>query len=283
MFKSKLNKAFSNGKELNPILTRIILYPVKSLDGITVDRVRISPGGALMFDRQWAIADERGKIVNGKRTAQIQRLRSQFNLDLGLISLRVEGSDIAETFKLETKPNSDLARWLTNFFQFPVTLVENATNGFPDDTHAYGPTIVSTATLELVGSWFQDLDASEVRRRFRTNLEISGVPAWWEDRLFGNPNEIVNFAIGQVSLAGINPCQRCVVPTRNSLTGKDTDRFQRLFTQHRQHTLPDWVNSSRFNHFYRLAVNTQIPVSEAGKSLQIGDRLTEQTQRIFDQ
>ncbi|MCU0544543.1 MAG: hypothetical protein MUE44_20630 [Oscillatoriaceae cyanobacterium Prado104] len=31
---------------------------------------------------------------------------------------------------------------------------------------------------------------------------------------------------------------------------------------------------SRFHHFYRLAVNTRVPVSEAGKIICIGARLT---------
>lgn len=258
---------------MTPTLTQIAIDPVKSLDGIAVDIAQITPGGTLTADRQWAIVDDWGKVVNAKRTAQIQRLRSQFDLERGLISLRVEGTDITETFELVSTPRSDLAGWLSDFFQFPVRIVENATNGFPDDLNAYGPTIVSTATLETISTWFDDLDLSEVRRRFRTNLEIDGVPAFWEDRLFTSPGAVVHFAIGDVAVGGINPCQRCIVPTRNSLTGKSNDRFQRTFTQYRQQTLPSKVNPSRFNHFYRLAINTQIPLSEAGKTLQIGDRL----------
>ena len=65
--------------DIQPTLTQIIIYPIKSLDGKIVDRAKISPGGALKFDRRWAIVDERGKIVNAKRTAKIQQLRSKYD------------------------------------------------------------------------------------------------------------------------------------------------------------------------------------------------------------
>jgi uncharacterized protein len=264
-----------------PTLTQIVIYPVKSLDGMVVDRAKISSGGALEFDRRWAIVDAGGKVVNAKRTAKIQQLRSQFDFaSEGLESerrsiIQLQTADDARiyTFCLTTEL-SELARWLSQFFGFPVSLIENATTGFPDDLNAYSPTIVSTATLEAICDWFPELDLAEVRRRFRTNLELSGVPAFWEDRLFGAPDEVVDFHLGNIQFYGINPCQRCIVPTRDSLSGEVTPKFQQTFIQQRQRTLPPEVKAMRFNHFYRLAINTQIPLVEAGKFLNTGDRLT---------
>jgi hypothetical protein len=37
--------------------------------------------------------------------------------------------------------------------------------------------------------------------------------------------------------------------------------------------LPQWAERSRFNHFYRLAINTRLSVTEAGKTIRIGDEL----------
>jgi uncharacterized protein len=261
--------------EIQPTLTQMIIYPIKSLDGKIVDRAKISAGGALEFDRRWAIVDDRGKVVNAKRTAKIQLLRSQFDLieeDRLTIRLQTATDPNTYTFCLLTEIAS-LAGWLSQFFGFPVSLIENAVTGFPDDSDAYGPTMISTATLETVCTWFPDLDLAEVRRRFRTNLELSGVPAFWEDRLFGAPGKVVDFQLGNVQFHGINPCQRCVVPTRDALTGDAMPKFQQTFTQQRQQTLPIRVNAARFNHFYRLAVNTKIPLVEAGKFLNTGDTL----------
>jgi MOSC domain-containing protein len=39
----------------------------------------------------------------------------------------------------------------------------------------------------------------------------------------------------------------------------------------RKQMLPEWTDAKRFNHYYRFAVNTSIPVSEAGKKLRVGD------------
>jgi uncharacterized protein len=258
--------------QIQPILDRITIYPIKSLDGVMVNSAKISAGGALMFDRRWAIVDADDKIVNAKRTAKIQQLRSQFDLDLGSIDIYAIDDNITHSFSLQTEL-STLAKWLSEFFEFPISLVENAVSGFPDDPDAYGPTIVSTMTLETIRTWFPELTLDEVRRRFRTNLELGGIPAFWEDRLFTAPGAMVDFRLGDVQFQGINPCQRCIVPTRDSLTGAATAKFQQNFNRHRQDTLPDWVNPARFNHFYRLAVNTQIPIAEAGKLLNIGDLL----------
>ncbi len=265
---------------IQPTLDRITIYPIKSLDGVMVNSATISAGGALMFDRRWAIVDADAKIVNAKRTAKIQRLRSRFDLDLGSIDIHAIDDNITHSVSLHTELPA-LAKWLSKFFGFPVSLIENAVNGFPDDPDAYGPTIVSTMTLETICTWFPDLNLDEVRRRFRTNLELGGIPAFWEDRLFTAPGATIDFQLGDVQFQGINPCQRCVVPTRDSLTGNAkgkatptvTAKFQQIFNQHRQDTLPDWVNPARFNHFYRLAVNTQIPIAEAGKLLNVGDLL----------
>jgi uncharacterized protein len=262
-------------------LTQIVIYPVKSLDGMVVDRTQISSGGALEFDRRWAIVDAAGKVVNAKRTAKIQQLRAEFDVGSAglesvrrsIIHLQTPDDPHTHSFCLNTEL-TELGKWLRQFFGFDVSLIENATTGFPDDPDAYGPTIVSTATLETICEWFPELDLAEVRRRFRTNLELSGVPAFWEDRLFGASGEVIDFRLGNVQFYGINPCQRCVVPTRDSITGNVTAKFQQTFSQQRQQTLPPDVNAARFNHFYRLAVNTQIPLVEAGKFLNTGDRLT---------
>jgi uncharacterized protein len=257
-----------------PVLTQITIYPIKSLDGKMVDRSQISVGGALEFDRRWAIVDDRGKVVNAKRTAKIHQIRSQFNLiesDRRLLVNLQTADHHPQTFCLLTEL-AQLAEWLSEFFDFPVRMIENTVTGFPDDLAAYGPTIISTATLEAICEWFPGLDLAEVRRRFRTNLEVSNVPAFWEDQLFTSLGEVVSFQIGNVTFYGINPCQRCIVPTRNSITGDVTTKFQQIFNHQRQQTLPPAVNIARFNHFYRLAINTQIPLFEAGKFLNTGDR-----------
>ena len=70
---------------------------------------------------------------------------------------------------------------------------------------------------------------------------------------------------------GHNPCQRCVVPTRDPDSSDPVAGFQKKFMELRRAPVPEWADARRFNHFYRFAVNTSITPAEAGKRLRIGD------------
>ena len=251
-----------------PHIARISLYPIKSLDGVDVKSASLLSSGALKFDREFAILDQQGKFVNGKRNPKVHLLRCQFHLDDRTVSLKLPGSNWQQ-FHLDNEQNA-LVATLSDFFGFPVTLQQNRSMGFPDDANSPGPTIISTATLAEVASWFPEITVDEMRRRIRANIEIGDVPAFWEDQLFGEGDNIVTFRLGNVIVEGINPCQRCIVPTRNSLTGEGYSNFQKIFIDKRRETLPSWVAASRFNHFFRLSVNTKISASEANKKLDTG-------------
>jgi uncharacterized protein YcbX len=256
-----------------PHLAKILLYPIKSLDGVEVEQATILPSGALHYDRELAIFDAQGKFVNAKRYPKIHLLRAKFALAARLLQLKLPESDLVQVFHLDAE-RRELEVTLSNFFGFPVTLRQNSDMGFPDDTNSPGATVISTATLTEVAAWFPGIGVDEMRRRLRANIEIDGVPAFWEDRLFRESGEVVPFQIGDVSFFGVNPCQRCVVPTRDSNSGATDANFQKIFVQQRQVTLPAWVAASRFNHFYKLAVNTRLPASATGKILHLGSKVT---------
>ena len=257
---------------MNPYVAKLLIYPVKSLDGLDCDRVTVLESGALKGDRTWAIFDLKGNFVNGKRNQKIHRLRSQFNPETNNLSLQVQETEITANFNLNEQ-QQELCSWLESYFCFPVELKQNLALGFPDDTVSPGATIISTATLEAIASWYPELDTADIRRRFRANIEIAGVPAFWEDRLFGDGEQTVNVQVGDVEFMGVNPCQRCIVVTRNPQTGEPYPQFQKTFIQQRKKTLPQWTERSRFNHFFRLAVNTKLAHTEAGKIIKVGDKV----------
>lgn len=253
-------------------LAKILLYPIKSLDSVEVEQARILASGALEYDREFAIVDEQGRFVNGKRNNKIHLLRSEFNLANRTISLQIPHQDSPQIFHLDEEQPA-IAACLSNFFGFTVRLKQNSLRGFPDDTKSPGPTVISTATLTEVTSWFPGLSVAQMRRRMRANLEIDGVPAFWEDKLFSHPDNQVSWRVGDIHLLGVNPCQRCIVPTRNPDNGEAYPNFQQIFVQQRQATLPNWVDSSHFNHFYRLSINTRLMTTEIGKMLQVGQKI----------
>lgn len=257
---------------LRPTLRSLFIYPLKALDAQDAGEARITSGGALENDRRWAIRDQRGKFVNGKKNERVSLVRSRYRMHPFSVLLRAEGFGEEWAFALPEESHL-AAAWLTKFLGTDVVLVENSSGGFPDDTDASGPTLVSQATLETVASWYSGLEAADILRRFRPNLVIDGVPPFWEDHLYGVSGGSRPFSIGDVVFGGINPCARCVVPTRDPVSAAAMPGFMARFIEQRKATLPSWADASQFDHFYRLCVNTRIPLSEAGKTLRIGDAL----------
>lgn len=268
--------------QVSPHLVNIRVHPIKSLDPIAVPEARISPSGGLALDRAWALYSVDGKWVNGKRTPAIHLIRANYSPDLGEVTLSVPGDrrEIPTRTFAFPRAYEDAADWFSVFFEQQI-IVRYSENGFPDDTVASGPTIVSTASLESICDWFSEtpkgfpgISLGEARQRFRATLEINGVPAFWEDQLFGeDERSVVRFKIGEVTFEGSNPCARCPVPPRNPQTGEILDGFQKRFTQLRESTLPPWSPRPRFDHFYRLSTNTRVAPSETNKILRVGDLL----------
>ncbi|QLG26923.1 MOSC N-terminal beta barrel domain-containing protein [Halorarum halophilum] len=249
-------------------LDRIRVFPVKSLDGVDVDAARIGPGG-LDPDREFAVLDADGEYVNGKREREIHRVRAEFDLDARLVGLAAPGMDDA-TFHLDDD-RAAMADWLGEFLGYEVSLVAERPGGYPDDTEAHGPTVISTGTLGEVASWYDGITVEGMRRRLRANLELAVPEPFAEDRLFTSRGERVGFRVGDARLEGVNPCQRCVVPSRDPDTGEEYPGFRERFVEKRRATMPEWSGGDWFDHDFRLMVNTAVPADAHGEELRVGD------------
>jgi uncharacterized protein YcbX len=293
-----------------PILDRITLYPIKSLDGVVVDEACVLPDAGLEHDRRWQLTDMEGRVVNGKRTPLLHAIRARYQLDglcrdaegtvlqdsTNTVELAVDRTAIAaaaipgierlaglgsEAFPLV--PGADgPCPWLSEALGQTVLLVERRGGGFPDDRDASGPTLIATATLMEVATWF-GLDLDECRRRFRVNLEIGGCDSFWEDTLASPtrqelvqsaesphadlpadpyaalpPPEPQEIRVGGARLKATNVCRRCVVPTRDSRTGLVTEHFRDAFEARRCRSIRSDVDAAAWNHWYRLAINTVV-------------------------
>ena len=257
---------------------RISIYPIKSLDGRSVDRVEVVTNGGLAGDREYALFDSDGDYVNGKNDRQVHPIRASYDGDgarAESVTLSTPEQD-ATRFDLGAvdDESAPIADWLREWFGYPVTLDRNREGGFPDDTTASGPTIISEATIETVAGWFDDVDSEGMRRRLRPNIVLGGVPAFWEDHLFADRNSRVRFAIGDAEFLGVNPCQRCVVPSRDPDTGDEIEGFTETFVERRRATMPEWSGGDWFDHEFRLMVNTAVPEASWGETIAVGDELT---------
>lgn len=254
-------------------LARIALHPIKALNAVTKDSVRISEIGGLVGDREFAIVDADGEYVNGKRTPAVHRLQADFDDDLSGVRLATANRDQVVQFDLE-EDQPAMEAWLSDFFGYDVSLERGEGGSLTDssvlgDTQYVGPTLISQATLDEVASWFEEINAAEMERRLRPNLVIDGVEAFWEDQ-FANGGAIW---INNVKIHGVKPVPRCVVPKRDPATGEETPGFQERFVDQREATFPSWAPDGAFDHFFKVMLLTRIPEAFWGEQLRVGDRV----------
>ena len=269
-------------------LSHISVYPVKGLDAVNPDRVAVTAGGGLTGDRVYALYDDEG-YLNARRTAAFHPVASSFDLDAGTVQLSAPDRP-AQTFDVDAD-RAALETWLGEHLGTDVEL-QGGRSGEQSDRAIYGdgsqtgPTLVSEATLRELASWFDGIDPEGMRRRLRPNLVVSGVNAFWEERLLGSLDEAVyadggtdcdaraypRVRIGDVTLEGVEPIPRCVVPTRDPDTGEEYDGFRETFVRRRAETLPSWTDEATLaGNLYSATLGTHIPEGERDGDLVVGE------------
>lgn len=256
---------------MKPYLARILLYPIKSLGPLSLECVQVLEGAGLARDREFALFDASGRVLNTKR------------LGSELLSIRARYSDRGRRVELQSGTGNlacDIAGSLEALGEFfcralgeHVAVGRDTRVGFFDDLEATGPTVLGSASVDSVATWF-GLAPEEVRRRFRANLEIAGLEPFEEDLLFGRPGEPRRFRIGEVEFLGTNPCSRCIVPSLDSAGRPGNEdltpvRFARLRERYRRKE----SELGEYGHYYRLSVNTLLAPNQGGKTLSLGDEL----------
>ena len=276
----------ANKSDVTPRLAHIAVYPVKALDPVALERVGVTDVGGLDNDRAYAMVTGDGEYLNGKRTDAVHPVRSTVDLEQKQIDLNIE----SDAHPRGTDPPTDggergefhldddrgaIEGWLSACLGHQVTLEVGAGGSLTDgviygDEDRTGPTLTSAATLREVASWYDDIDAGEMRLRLRPNLVVEGVPTFWEDRLVADGGRAVQ--VGDVRLVGTHPIPRCVVPTRDPHTGEADDGFRETFVERREATLPEWTDPAAFDgNLYSVTVGTRIPERHRDGELRVGD------------
>jgi uncharacterized protein YcbX len=251
-------------------LARLRAYPVKSLAGTDLDAARITEGGALEYDRQYALFDGDGEVINGRREPRIHDLATSFDPETGVLTVACDGATDPRRFSLPDERGA-AAEWFGDFFGTDVTIRQDTEAGFPDRPNA-GPSVVSTATLREAASWYDGVTVEGMRRRIRANVEVGDVPAFWEDRFVGE--DAPTFTVGEVQFEGVEPCVRCAVPERDPDTGERTPDFRTRFVKQRRATSPEWADRGAFPNNYTLMLIARVPPTDRGQTLRVGDPVT---------
>lgn len=262
-------------------IENIWVYPVKGLDAMDLEAVRINEGGTLEADREYAMLDPQadsliedrfdsvGKTFNGKEINHTHEVTSAFDPETGVLSLQMNETGESYRFDLTTE-REEASEWFSEFVGEPVELRHREPPAFVDRPKL-GPSVISTGTLREVASWFDDMTVEGARIRLRPNIEITGVPAFWEDQFLGDDRP--GFEVNGVRFDGAEACARCVVPSRDPDTGEPTENFSQRFAERREETLPDWADRDAFEHFFTVMIITKIPEAHYGETISIADEV----------
>jgi uncharacterized protein YcbX len=249
-------------------IDRLTVYPVKGLDRLDVDSSRVLSGGTLEHDREFALLSGDGGRVNAKQSDRFHALSTTY--DPETVTLRVTSPDRRE-FPLDSEGGrAEAADWLTDALGLDADLrLDRNTDLGHVDRQSMGPSVISTATISTVAGWFDDVTVDSARRRLRANIEVGGVPAFWEDRFVGA--DAPAFRAGDVRIEGVTPCGRCVVPSRDPDTGEPTPEFRERFITNRRETFPEWADRDAFDHFFTMMLIARVPEADRGKTIAVGD------------
>lgn len=257
-------------------VTRIHIFPVKGLDSYSVTSAEISPAGSLVWDRRIAFTDsETGKYINWKNEPNIFRLRCSYEGAPASVAFSIGSGKISYSL---TAQQDEIKKYLQEYFNKQLNLLDNPEAGHPDDTEASGPTIVSVQTLRTVQLWFPEMSVDELFLRFRCNILIEGVPAFWEEQFAGGGQ----FSIGTVGFIGAYPCARCKVPPVHPLTGEVNKNFQKEFAEQRRAMHPSFLDEKYYEHFYKVTLNTRIQQGSGGKIISVGDTVSTPIDRSME-
>lgn len=255
-----------------PHVTGLFVYPIKSLDGISVTRVTPLKSGTLQHNNEFVLRDDKGEEITTRREPKLHQVRSTFDPDVKNAMMRLQGEDKSVAFHLE-KDRDGLQKWFSDFLGYRVTLAQSEEQGFPDDPRLAGPVIIAANTLKELHTWFPTLEVDNLRRRVRPNIEMGGSLSFWEERLYSHPGFVIHFTIGKTLLVGVKPADLDEAFERDPSTGTVTPGFAEGFTHKRKEKLPAFVPSERFEHYYKLAVRTRLTAHEAGKPIGLGNRV----------
>ncbi len=255
-----------------PTISKLRIYPIKSLGHLELTEAEI---GTFSFtnDRIFAMIDAQGAVMNGKRDWRVNLLQTEYKLTEGTVILSKKGGNDKIEFELKAN-NPKLNEYLSECFDTELTLIENTEGQLMDIPKASSITVVSQASLEALQKDMHQFTLENIRSRFRSNIELSGVDAYWEEALYNEPGYGIRFEIGDVTMIGISPRARCNVPPQDPLTGEMDHNFVKHMIASRE---KDKYATAKLMMYgkaaYFLAINVFVPASEAGKTIRVGDKI----------
>ena len=260
-------------------ISQLAIYPLKSAAGIALQQAELTPLG-LQWDRRWLLVDDSGKFVTQRQYAKMALIQCQVtdgvlhvtapNMPL-LIAIPHHPKELSVSVwqdnVMALTVSAEADQWFSDYLGFSVRLAffpehsqrqvdttwagEGHQTAFSD---GFPILVISQASFDDVSQhWQQTIDW----RRFRPNIVIAGdFPAYWEDGCRG-------LKIGEIELALVKPCSRCVIPSIHPDTAEKDSSLLKVLQQHRR----------RDDGKTYLGQNAVIKQAQSGVVLNVGDKV----------
>ena len=224
-----------NNKMENYQIIDLVIYPVKSLGGISLESCELTELG-FQHDRRWMLVDASNRFISQREIPQLALFECHLKPD----GVQVVYGDEKVIIPFDTYLNHDLkvsvwehevianevdekiSTWFSNVLSHNCKLVTTGSNynriktfikppfntkvSFAD---GYPYLILGTASLELLNS---KLSVVLPYNRFRPNIFVKTNEAHEEDAWN-------NIDLGTAQLKVIKPCARCIITTIDQSTG----------------------------------------------------------------
>jgi uncharacterized protein YcbX len=261
-------------------ISRLFIYPVKSLGGISVTSALLTDRG-FQYDRRWMLVNEQNLFMTQREYPQMARLQTNiteegisiFHMDNIHERITVPFWPSSET-RLTVKVWNDyceaifvdrqIDEWLSRKLDVSCRLVY-----MPDDSRrkvdpryavddsnitnlsdGYPLMVLSQSSLDDLNS---RLEAPVSMNRFRPNIVLAGANHYEED-------EMAEFMIRGVRFYGVKLCARCTIPTINPDTLAKSKEPLKTLASYRQKGNNIWFGQN-------------VIYAGGGVSLKVSDRV----------
>lgn len=231
-----------------PIISELVLYPIKSCAGISVRQATLTDAGLSVdnvYDREWMVVGEDGQFLTQREYPRLALVTPRIRLDTlelrapGMLRLEIplglpapEDERLAEVKVWDDALNAydcdeTTATWFSQVIGTPCRLVRfhpeakrfasaKRTQGIEAPlmfSDGYPVLAIGSASLADLNGRLAAAGRSPLpMNRFRPNIVIDGIEAFEEDY-------VASFAIGETVLKPVKPCPRCPVPSVDQATG----------------------------------------------------------------
>jgi uncharacterized protein YcbX len=228
-----------------PVISRLLLYPVKGCRGFAVRSARLASTG-LEFngvgDREWVVVDDEGEFLSQRelpRMALVETRLTSSALQLaapGMLTLEIPFESEGDVVRVRVWDDEIDAvtqgalpdQWFSDFLGQRARLMRfdplarrvskrkytGATESPYKFADAFALLVTSEASLADLNARLQAKGLASVDMdRFRPNIVLDGVEAFEED--FAREAKL-----GDVVLELVKPCVRCTVPSVDQIRGE---------------------------------------------------------------